>query len=151
MKEALRPEAHVSLLRRLLRRQLEVGLEAAVHAQKGAEALVHLDLEGQDGVRLAVDREVALLVVRLDAERVRLVVVLLVELGRRQKGAPVAWHRQNCLLTHCVHPELGASFRAIDGLQHVPAIGLVRGVVSKVCCRPTVKQKHIPALGGRRR
>ena len=86
MKEALRPEVHVSLLRRLLRRQLEVGLEAAVHAQKGAEALVHLDLEGQDGVRLAVDREVALLVVRLDAERVRLVVVLLVELGRRQKG-----------------------------------------------------------------
>lgn len=47
---------------------------------------MHLDLEGQDGVRLAVDREVALLVVRLDAERVRLVVVLLVELGRRQKG-----------------------------------------------------------------
>ncbi len=82
----------LSLLRWLLRRQVEVGLEASVHAQQGSETLVDLNLEGCDGVRLAINREVALRKLRLDAECVRLIVVLLVG------GIPVSargWQQQH--------------------------------------------------------
>ena len=65
----------------LRRWPVEVDVICAVRAEEPREALVHLDLERLEWIRLSIDGEVAGRVEGLDAVRLGLVIVLLCVVG----------------------------------------------------------------------